>query len=154
MLKLIDFSKHTIQFSPPISPNNPGDNLKLRPLNVNDYHKGKLIFQQFILSANNLGHVWCCFKKERRNPYTILVRSVILLRLDSIKLCRTLYIRKYPNSIGIFKIVMSIIYWNVFSQSQGLLNRIFMIRNKFFSNHFTNSLRKLIPHSIFLSLYS
>ncbi|GFT68757.1 probable glucosamine 6-phosphate N-acetyltransferase [Nephila pilipes] len=42
ILSKLDMKNCYVHFDPPVSISNPGENLILRPLNINDYHKGYL----------------------------------------------------------------------------------------------------------------
>ncbi|CAH0395587.1 unnamed protein product [Bemisia tabaci] len=104
MLKLIDFSKHTSQFSPPISPNNPGDNLKLRPLNVNDYHKGYIGLLAKLTSTGDV--TFDQFKKRfsqmKQCPNTYYIAVVEDLETNTIVATTTLVIeQKFIHECGI-----------------------------------------------------
>ncbi|CAM1318951.1 GNPNAT1 (predicted) [Pycnogonum litorale] len=54
LLKEIDFSRRIKNFKPEISPTNPGDNLRMRPLSSGDFHRG---YMNLLTALTEVGEV-------------------------------------------------------------------------------------------------
>lgn len=75
LLHNLDFSKCSGTYQPSITPRNPGENLMMRPLNLNDYDKGymQLLAQLTVVGDVSREEFEAKFEKMRACPNTFYI---------------------------------------------------------------------------------